>query len=161
MRMDKLTSKFQLALQDAQSSAVGRDHQFIEPAHLMLAFLDPLREEVIRQVQQLLVRCLPGLACTGSHLRQIHRCSCTRIPRQLLLNLYMLHPGRTGHRRRMDLQVVDTMLGREYSLRRKAPTQSGIRRRIDLDLHFSLRRNHQGKHMVQHRMVRSAVRAPT
>ncbi len=40
MRMDKLTSKFQLALQDAQSSAVGRDHQFIEPSHLMLAFLD-------------------------------------------------------------------------------------------------------------------------
>jgi len=40
MRMDKLTSKFQLALQDAQSVAVGRDHQFIEPGHLMLALLD-------------------------------------------------------------------------------------------------------------------------
>ncbi len=40
MRMDKLTSKFQLALSDAQSLAVGRDHQFIEPAHLMLALLD-------------------------------------------------------------------------------------------------------------------------
>jgi len=40
MRMDKLTSKFQLALQDAQSLAVGRDHQFIEPAHLMIAMLD-------------------------------------------------------------------------------------------------------------------------
>lgn len=40
MRMDKLTSKFQLALQDAQSQAVGRDHQFIEPAHLMVAMLD-------------------------------------------------------------------------------------------------------------------------
>ncbi len=40
MRMDKLTSKFQLALQDAQSLAVGRNHQFIEPAHLMLAMLD-------------------------------------------------------------------------------------------------------------------------
>jgi len=40
MRMDKLTSKFQLALQDAQSSAVGRDHQFIEPAHLLAAMLD-------------------------------------------------------------------------------------------------------------------------
>ncbi|WP_205738189.1 ATP-dependent chaperone ClpB [Granulosicoccus antarcticus] len=38
--MDKLTSKFQLALQDAQSLALGRDHQFIEPAHLMLAMLD-------------------------------------------------------------------------------------------------------------------------
>jgi ATP-dependent Clp protease ATP-binding subunit ClpB len=40
MRMDKLTSKFQLALADAQSLAVGRDHQFIEPVHLMLALLD-------------------------------------------------------------------------------------------------------------------------
>jgi ATP-dependent Clp protease ATP-binding subunit ClpB len=38
--MDKLTSKFQLALADAQSLAVGRDHQFIEPAHLMIALLD-------------------------------------------------------------------------------------------------------------------------
>ena len=40
MRMDKLTSQFQLALADAQSLAVGRDHQFIEPAHLMIALLD-------------------------------------------------------------------------------------------------------------------------
>jgi len=40
MRMDKLTSKFQMALADAQSLAVGRDHQFIEPIHLMTALLD-------------------------------------------------------------------------------------------------------------------------
>jgi ATP-dependent Clp protease ATP-binding subunit ClpB len=40
MRMDKLTTKFQLALADAQSLAVGRDHQFIEPVHLMTALLD-------------------------------------------------------------------------------------------------------------------------
>ena len=40
MRMDKLTSKFQQALAEAQSLAVGRDHQFIEPAHLMTALLD-------------------------------------------------------------------------------------------------------------------------
>jgi len=40
MRMDKLTSKFQEALADAQSLAVGRDHQFIEPAHLLGALLD-------------------------------------------------------------------------------------------------------------------------
>ncbi len=40
MRMDKLTSKFQMALADAQSLAVGRDHQFIEPAHVMTALLD-------------------------------------------------------------------------------------------------------------------------
>ncbi|NBC22575.1 MAG: ATP-dependent chaperone ClpB [Gammaproteobacteria bacterium] len=40
MRMDKLTSKFQMALADAQSLAVGQDHQFIEPVHLMVALLD-------------------------------------------------------------------------------------------------------------------------
>ncbi len=40
MRMDKLTAKFQLALSDAQSAALGRNHQFIEPAHLILAMLD-------------------------------------------------------------------------------------------------------------------------
>ncbi|GAA5216996.1 ATP-dependent chaperone ClpB [Corallincola platygyrae] len=40
MRIDKLTSKFQLAISDAQSMALGRDHQFIEPAHLMMALLN-------------------------------------------------------------------------------------------------------------------------
>src|SRR5579859_6517283 len=40
MRLDKLTSKFQMALADAQSLAVGRDHQYIEPVHLMLSLLD-------------------------------------------------------------------------------------------------------------------------
>ena len=40
MRMDKLTSQFQQALQDAQSLAVGRDHQFIEPVHVMPALLE-------------------------------------------------------------------------------------------------------------------------
>ncbi|HVB84162.1 MAG TPA: AAA family ATPase, partial [Rhodanobacteraceae bacterium] len=40
MRMDKLTSRFQQALADAQSLAVGRDHNLIEPAHVLLALLD-------------------------------------------------------------------------------------------------------------------------
>ena len=40
MRMDKLTSRFQQALADAQSIALGRDHQLLEPAHVMLALLD-------------------------------------------------------------------------------------------------------------------------
>jgi len=40
MRMDKLTSKFQMALADAQSLAVGQDHQFIEPVHVLIALLD-------------------------------------------------------------------------------------------------------------------------
>ena len=40
MRMDKLTTKFQTALADAQSLALGRDNQYIEPVHLMAALLD-------------------------------------------------------------------------------------------------------------------------
>ncbi len=40
MRMDKLTSRFQQAIADAQSLAVGRDHNVIEPVHLLTALLD-------------------------------------------------------------------------------------------------------------------------
>ncbi|UKE47976.1 MULTISPECIES: ATP-dependent chaperone ClpB [Xanthomonas translucens group] len=40
MRMDKLTSRFQQALADAQSLAVGRDHTIVEPVHVLTALLD-------------------------------------------------------------------------------------------------------------------------
>jgi ATP-dependent Clp protease ATP-binding subunit ClpB len=40
MRQDKLTSQFQQALADAQSLAVRRDHQILEPVHVMQALLD-------------------------------------------------------------------------------------------------------------------------
>ncbi|MGR5066555.1 ATP-dependent chaperone ClpB [Photobacterium sp. DNB22_13_2] len=40
MRLDRFTSKFQMAISDAQSLALGRDHQYIEPAHLMVALLN-------------------------------------------------------------------------------------------------------------------------
>lgn len=53
MRMDKLTSKFQMALADAQSLAVGRDHLFMEPVHVFVALLDQ-KDSTIRQ---LLLRC--------------------------------------------------------------------------------------------------------
>ena len=60
MRMDKLTSKFQQALSDAQSLALGKDHQFIEPLHVMQALLDqeggsikPLLQQVGIQVNAL------------------------------------------------------------------------------------------------------------
>ncbi|KAG0187321.1 hypothetical protein DFQ28_006535, partial [Apophysomyces sp. BC1034] len=39
MRIDKLTTKFQEALADAQSLAVGRDNQYIEPLHVLAALL--------------------------------------------------------------------------------------------------------------------------
>jgi ATP-dependent Clp protease ATP-binding subunit ClpB len=40
MRLDKFTSKFQIAISDAQSLALGRDNQYIEPVHLMSAMLN-------------------------------------------------------------------------------------------------------------------------
>ncbi|WP_194757484.1 ATP-dependent chaperone ClpB [Aliidiomarina indica] len=40
MRMDRFTSKFQAAIAEAQSLALGRDHAYIEPAHIMLALLN-------------------------------------------------------------------------------------------------------------------------
>ena len=39
MRLDKLTTKFQEALSDAQSLALGNDHAYIEPVHLLAAML--------------------------------------------------------------------------------------------------------------------------
>ena len=39
MRIDKLTTKFQEALQDAQTLALGNDHAYIEPVHLLVAML--------------------------------------------------------------------------------------------------------------------------
>jgi ATP-dependent Clp protease ATP-binding subunit ClpB len=60
MRQEKLTTKFQQALADAQSLAVGRDNQYIEPVHLMAALLDsqggtarPLLEKAGVQVPKL------------------------------------------------------------------------------------------------------------
>jgi ATP-dependent Clp protease ATP-binding subunit ClpB len=40
MRLDNFTSKFQSALSEAQSLALGRDHQYIEPVHLMTVLLN-------------------------------------------------------------------------------------------------------------------------
>ncbi len=60
MRMDRLTTKFQEALADAQSLAVGRDHQFIEPVHVLAALLNqeggtvrPVLEQAGANVNQL------------------------------------------------------------------------------------------------------------
>ncbi len=40
MRLDRFTTKFQEAIANAQSLALGRDHQFIEPVHLLHALLN-------------------------------------------------------------------------------------------------------------------------
>ncbi len=63
MSPEKLTTRLQLALSDARSLAVGRDHQFIEPAHVLLALLDqrdggvrPLLAQTDMNVNQLRTR---------------------------------------------------------------------------------------------------------
>jgi ATP-dependent Clp protease ATP-binding subunit ClpB len=73
MRMDKLTSKFQLALADAQSLAVGRDHQYIEPAHVMTALLD----QQGGSVRHLLDKAGTNVNLLRSHLGQM----LDRLPR--------------------------------------------------------------------------------
>jgi ATP-dependent Clp protease ATP-binding subunit ClpB len=62
--MDKLTSKFQQALQDAQSLALGRDNQFIEPIHLLKALL----EQEAGTAQYLLTQAGVNMQCIQSSL---------------------------------------------------------------------------------------------
>ncbi|WP_159821410.1 ATP-dependent chaperone ClpB [Colwellia sp. 20A7] len=47
MRLDRFTQSFQESIADAQSLALGRDHQFIEPIHLMMALLNQNGNSVI------------------------------------------------------------------------------------------------------------------
>ena len=56
MRMDRLTNQLQAALADAQSLAVGRDHNFIMPAHLLHVLL----EQQGGTVRPLLLQCGVG-----------------------------------------------------------------------------------------------------
>jgi ATP-dependent Clp protease ATP-binding subunit ClpB len=52
MRMDRLTSRLQMALADAQSLAVGRDHNYVEPAHVISALLEQSDSAVPALVSQ-------------------------------------------------------------------------------------------------------------
>jgi len=47
MRLDRFTQTFQEAISDAQSLALGKDHQFIEPTHLMMSLLNQNNSSVI------------------------------------------------------------------------------------------------------------------
>ncbi len=44
MRMDRMTSRLQAALADAQSLAVGKDHNFVQPVHLLTVLLEDKAE---------------------------------------------------------------------------------------------------------------------
>jgi len=52
MRLDKCTTKFQSAISDAQSLALGRDHQYIEPEHIATALLNQQGGSVRTILQQ-------------------------------------------------------------------------------------------------------------
>ena len=82
MRMDKLTTKLQLAIADAQSLAIGRDNQFIEPEHLLLSLIDqqdgatkPLLAKAgvnvsaLRSALEQLVNALPQVSGTGGDVQ--------------------------------------------------------------------------------------------
>jgi len=77
MRMDKLTSKFQLALGEASSLAVGMDHQLIEPAHVMVALLDQEGGAVRHLLARAGVRVNPLRSQLGERLEGLPRVSGT------------------------------------------------------------------------------------
>ena len=82
MRQDKLTSSFQLALADAQSLALGRDHSFLEPVHLGLALVDqaggtirPLLDRAgvnMTQLRSKLVEAVDRLPRVEGHGDEVH-----------------------------------------------------------------------------------------
>ncbi len=79
MRMDKLTNQLQTALADAQSLALGKDHNFIEPVHLLSALLDQQGGST-RPLLQKAGANIPGLALgTKSTLSRPCPPSATRV----------------------------------------------------------------------------------
>ena len=66
MRLDRLTSKFQIAISDAQSIALGRDHQYIEPIHLFSALLN----QESGSTRALLVECQCDISTIRSRISQ-------------------------------------------------------------------------------------------
>lgn len=53
MRIDKMTTKLQSALADAQSLAVGKDHNYIEPVHLISVLLDQQGNSLVPMLRQM------------------------------------------------------------------------------------------------------------
>lgn len=82
MRIDRLTNQLQVALSDAQSLALGRDHNFMEPEHLILALLDQQGSSVtpllaqsgadISQLRAQLKERLDGMATVVDHSGDVH-----------------------------------------------------------------------------------------
>jgi len=73
MRFDKFTTKFQQALADAQSMALGQDHSYIEPQHLLLALIQQDDGSTVSLLQRAGVNAQP--------LRQALTQSLERLPK--------------------------------------------------------------------------------
>jgi ATP-dependent Clp protease ATP-binding subunit ClpB len=67
MRVDRLTNQLQAALADAQSLALGRDHNFIQPAHLLQVLL----EQKGGTIRPLLLKCGADLALLQERIAQL------------------------------------------------------------------------------------------
>ena len=82
MNLEKLTSKFQDALSQAQSLAIGNDHRFIEPAHLLSAMLEQQDSSVnhllalaganINQIRSGLVKILDDIDKISGNQGEVH-----------------------------------------------------------------------------------------
>ncbi len=82
MNMEKLTTKFQQALAEAQSLAVGQDHRFIEPVHVLLAMLNQKDSSIsqllaraganINQIRSGLIEILEQIPKISDHHGEIH-----------------------------------------------------------------------------------------
>ena len=75
MNSEKFTSKLQMALGDAQSLAVGRDHQFIDPAHLLVALLGQKGGTVHHLLSQTNVKLQQLRTELGAHLDSLPKVS--------------------------------------------------------------------------------------
>src|SRR4028118_1884585 len=106
MRLDKLTTKFQEALAEAQTLALGNDHAYIEPEHLLVAMLR--QEDGPRSLLQRAGVNVPGLLAAAE--AAAHQRTPGTGPREGA-------PGRGGQRARP--------AGRGRSRRAQAPAGAG------------------------------------
>ncbi len=104
MRTDKLTSRFQQALADAQSLAVGRDHNMMEPVHLLAALLDQQGGSTV-----------PLLAQAGVNVPALR----TRVGQQLDAPAEGRRAGRARERRSNDLNRLLNLTDKLAQQRRR------------------------------------------
>ena len=100
MRLDKFTTKFQEALSDAQSLALGHDNAYIEPVHMLVAMLR--QDEGPRALLQRAGANVPGLLAAAEaavkRLPQVPSRPLPRLPYTQGLQPGKLLPSRAARR---------------------------------------------------------------